>query len=332
MTENYGYQEMIYMEAKKLDTRKYIYSYACDKNEISLSALEMRSLFGVDTTSQYTAVETTREIDPSRSPFITNRIDVLIEASTVEEVSRQVKRLNTRNATFKVKVIKNRAETDADKIKFSLRRQIEREIGRQIKGQADLDNPEVWYGMMHVNGKWVFGIYHENLAVWFRHKSKPHNYSTALNTRLARAIVNIAVPVPAGIKAIDPCCGIGTVVIEALSMGIDMAASDNNPLIMTEVRENLMHFGFSGDILLRDICEVNEYYDVAVIDLPYNVCSVLPKEKKTEMLRCAREFAGRLVVITTEPVDHLLEEVNFRILDHGEYGKKSFTRKIIVCE
>ncbi|GAA3334615.1 hypothetical protein GCM10020331_103270 [Ectobacillus funiculus] len=76
-------------------------------------------------------------------------------------------------------------------------------------------------------------------------EKKPHSYSTSLSTRVARAVANIAVPDPTGIKAIDPCCGIGTVLVEALSMGINIVGSDINPLVLPGARENIAHFWLS---------------------------------------------------------------------------------------
>uniref|UniRef100_UPI0038B618DE TRM11 family SAM-dependent methyltransferase n=1 Tax=Siminovitchia acidinfaciens TaxID=2321395 RepID=UPI0038B618DE len=129
-----------------------------------------------------------------------------------------------------------------------------------------------------MNGRWIFDEYVKSESVWHRHQQKPHSYSTALNTRVARAVANIAVPEPSGIKAIDPCCGIGTVLVEALSMGIDIVGSDKNPLILDGVRENIAYFGLSGKVTFTDIRDVTSHYDVAIIDLPYNLCCAITPE------------------------------------------------------
>src|SRR6185369_6412097 len=93
-------------------------------------------------------------------------------------------------------------------------------------------HPERVFGIVIIGGRWYFGTYMESEAVWFHHVKKPRSYSTSLSTRVARAVANIAVPNPDGVKAIDPCCGIGTVVVEALSMGIDIVGRDINPLVV----------------------------------------------------------------------------------------------------
>lgn len=148
---------------------------------------------------------------------------------------------------------------------------------------------------------------------------------------MARAVANIAIPNPRGIKAIDPCCGIGTVLVETLSMGMDIVGSDRNPLVLGGARENIAHFGLSGEVTLKDIRDVTDQYDVAIIDLPYNLCSVITPEEQTEMLQSARRFAKKVVVVTVEPIDEILLKVGFAIIDRAVVKKGSFTREVIVC-
>jgi tRNA G10 N-methylase Trm11 len=170
-----------------------------------------------------------------------------------------------------------------------------------------------------------------NKAIWLAHKDKLQNYSTALTTRLARAAVNIAVPKPQGIKAIDPCCGIGTVLIEARSMGIDIVGYDLNPLAVLGARANLVHFGFEGSVTIGDMRLIEGSFDAAILDLPYNLCSVITPEEQLEMLQSARSFAYRVVIITTESIDALIVKAGFVIQDRCVVKKGSFARQVIVC-
>jgi tRNA G10 N-methylase Trm11 len=302
----------------------YIYNYSGYEDERSLRALEMRSLFGTE--SQTNILESTVAIDPSRSPFIKERIGVIFEGNSMEELLGKLAHFQVTGETFKVICVKNGEEP------FEKRRMIEREVGQRIKGVADIRNPQVLLALMHVNGRWVFGDYVKSESVWFRHQQKPHNYSTALSTRVARAVVNIAIPNPAGIKAIDPCCGIGTVLIEALSMGIDIEGSDNNPVILAGTRENIAHFGFTGEVKFKDMRTITNHYDVAIIDLPYNLCSVISPQEQLEMFQSARRFADKIVVVTVEHIDPILIEAGFEIVDRAVAKKGIFTRDVIVCK
>ena len=132
----------------------YIYTYAFPEDEQSLCALEMRSMFGVDTSSNL--VKSKVEIDPSRSPFIKERIAVLFEETSLQELLEKVATLQLNGATFKVIYVKNASLANADKEGFELRRTIEREIGLQIDGEADFQDPDRLFGVMNVNDKWIF--------------------------------------------------------------------------------------------------------------------------------------------------------------------------------
>ncbi|RSK25902.1 RNA methyltransferase [Bacillus sp. HMF5848] len=309
-----------------IEATTYIYTYSYHDEERALCHLEMRSMFGVK--NRTNIVEHSIKIDPSRSPFIKERIEVIFKVDTLEELLEKVHLLPPFKSSFKVIVIRH----DKDKIDFEERRSIEREVGLRIPGTADLHNPDIMLAIMRVNEQWIFGYYEENKSIWYLHQKKPHQYSTALSTRVARAVVNIAVPELEDVKVIDPCCGIGTVLVEALSMGIDIVGGDSNPLVMKGARENIAHFGYNGQVILRDIREVTESYDVAIIDMPYNLCSVITDEEQLELLQSARRFARRVVIVTIEQIDSIVQDAGFTIVDRCEVSKGTFTRQILVCE
>ena len=73
-------------------------------------------------------------------------------------------------------------------------------------------------------------------------------------------------------------------------------------------------------------------YDVAIIDLPYNLCSVITAEEQLEMLQSARRFANKVVVVTVEPIDEILADARFEIIDRAAIKKGSFSREVIVCK
>jgi tRNA G10 N-methylase Trm11 len=315
------------LEFTNFEPRSFIYNYAFPGEEKELCALEMRSFFGFDT--ELSTLESSVKIDPSRSPFMRGRMDVILEGKQLEDLIGQVKKIELNGSTFKVMYVK---VAGPDKVDFEERRRIEREVGLQIPGEPELVNPDVLLGIMNVNERWVFGEYFSSEAVWLNHQQKPHSYSTSLSTRVARAVANIAVPDPAGVKAIDPCCGIGTVVVEALSMGIDIVASDINPLILPGTRENIAHFGYATEVAFKDIRKVTGSYDVAIIDMPYNLCSVITPEEQLEMLQSTYEFADKVVIVTIEPIDSIIGNAGFEIADRCVVRKGTFEREIIVCK
>lgn len=310
-------------------TGQYIYTYAYTPDEQDLCYLEMRSFFGVDTQSK--VLKSSVGIEPNRSPFIKERIEVLFEGDELSDILNQVEVLNMGNATFKVIFVKINDLIESKKIAYQQKREIEREIGLIIEGAADVHNPDVTYGLVPLGGRWYFGYYVKNDAVWLRHLKKPREYSTALSTRVARAVANIAVPNPAGIKAIDPCCGIGTVLVEALSMGIDIVGRDINPIVVLGSRENIAYFGLTGEVDLGPIAEVEKNYDVAIIDMPYNLYTHATPEDQLSILIHARPIAQKLVVVSIENIDHMIEQACFKIVDRCVARKGIFSREILVC-
>ncbi|WP_234396949.1 TRM11 family SAM-dependent methyltransferase [Bacillus massiliglaciei] len=307
----------------------FLYTFNYAEEEEDLCKLEVRSLF---CSALYSFVlESSMDMDPSRSPFIKEKIEVLFTCDTLEDLLQKVQEMPPLKSTYKVIGVNYRGIDPLDKMEFQERKAIARQIGCLIQGTANLDHPEIVLAVTKVKGKWYFGSYSENEGMWLIHQQKPHNYSTALTTRVARALVNIAVPELTGVTVIDPCCGIGTVLIEASSMGINITGSDYNPLVMKGIRNNLAHFGFSGPVFLRDIRDITEMYDIAIIDMPYNLCSVVSDEEKLEMLQCARRFAKKMVVVTTEDIDGILNEVGFEIVDRCEVNKGKVIRRIMVC-
>jgi len=307
-----------------------IYTFAYTKDEMSLCALEQRSLFGKDSSSNI--LESPLQIDPSRSPFITGRLDVIYEGQCLQDIIDQVKGMKLTDSTFKVMVDKHSEDHESMKIRFAHRRDIEKKVGLCIPGSAELINPNRIYGVMVLGNRWVFGEHFKKEAVWLHHKKKPQSYSTALSTRVARAVVNIAVPNPDGLKVIDPCCGIGNVLVEALSMGIDIVGRDINPLVTRGAQENIAHFELAGEVSLGAIQNITESYDVAIIDMPYNLFSIISSEDQLSMLQSAARIADRVVIINIEPIDSTIVSAGLVIVDRCISKKSNFIRQIIVCE
>lgn len=308
----------------------YIYTYACSEDELSLCAMELRCLFGREIPPAIFASEI--EADVSRSPFIKERIDVMYGGDSLEDIYKQTEQVELDGKTFKVIFVKTNDLAPADKIEYDERRKIEREIGLRIEGEADVNHPELVYGIVTLGGRWYFGSYHKNKATWFRQMKKPRSYSIALSTRVARAAVNMAVPNPAGVKVIDPCCGIGTVMVEALSMGIDIVGRDINPFIAAGARTNIAHFGFDAEVALGDIADIQEHYDIAIVDMPYNLYSSITPEEQYAILVNARRIADRVLVVAIEAMDEMINAAGFEITDRCVAKKGMFSRHLMLCQ
>jgi tRNA G10 N-methylase Trm11 len=312
----------------EIEIPSFIYTFACREDELSLCHLEMRAFFGVEAPHILKSVVA---IDPSRSPFIKERVEVMYQGSSLADIIQKVEGIQLFGATFKVIFVKLNDLIPEDKISYEEQRVIERELGMHITGEADVHHPKYVFGIVTLGGQWYFGSYLKNKAFWLHHMKKPRNYSIALTTRLARAAANIAVPHPYGVKAIDPCCGIGTVLVEALSMGIDIVGRDINHFIVRGARENLAHFGLEGEVVVGAIANISTNYDVAIVDMPYNLFSTITTEEQFSILQHARRIANKAVVISIESIDDMISSAGFTIADRGVAKKGLFSRQILVC-
>lgn len=314
--------------AFEVETQEFIYTYVRQMDEHDLCRLEMRAFFGYDSPSN--VIRSNVKIDPSRSPFMKERLEVLFSGNDIDELIRQAAEFVT-HKTFKVTCLNSIALDTTAKLRQPERRSMVRQIGEAIQGEAELLEPEVNFGIVLLEGIWHFGILQESEPIWRYHMKKPHMYSTALSTRVARAVTNIAVPHPEGVRAIDPCCGIGTVLVEARSMGIDIVGRDINPLVCLGSRKNLAHFGLEGEVVKGPIAEVTDTYDAAIIDMPYNLFTHITDEGQLDILKNARRITSRLVVVTIAPLDHMIAEAGFKIIDRCVAKKGTFKRQVVVC-
>ena len=195
-----------------------------------------------------------------------------------------------------------------------------------------MHNPKVMLGVAKVNGRWIFGEYERNDYEWHIHDKKPYSYSNSLSLRVARALVNIAVENNLDCKLIDPCCGVGTVVIEALSMGIDVKGYEINKHIAENAQKNLEFFGYENVITSGDMHNIEEKYDVAIIDLPYGVFTATTLEEQIALMKTARRITNKLVIVTFEDMDKHIIEAGFNIINKCYVCKGKFKRYINICE
>lgn len=309
------------------ESQQSLYTYTSHMDEIELCQMELRALFG-GVPSQGPAFLTEKAISVSRSPFTKERIQILHQAESLEELARQVDGYTPEGPTFKVKYIKA-----GEDVPFDQRRDIERQIGLHIRGKAEMRRPDTLLGVARYGGRWWFGRLEENEAVWLKHNDKAQNYSTALPTRMARAVANILVPQPsAHVRAIDPACGIGTVVLEALSMGIAIEGCDLNWMAVRGARSNLQHFGYPDVVKVADMRTLQGRYAAAVLDLPYNLCSKLEQAERQEMLDALYRLAPRVVIISTESVEAVIRQAGYTITDYCTASKGNFKRMVWLGE
>jgi len=114
---------------------------------------------------------------------------------------------------------------------------------------------------------WLGDIVAEPDRSYDLHDAKPFRTSSSLPSRLARALVNLAGTTVTTV--LDPCCGTGSILLEACRMGLHGVGADNNNRMVGMSVQNLAHFGYEAPVSLCDAAELDVAADAVVTDLPY---------------------------------------------------------------
>ena len=100
-----------------------------------------------------------------------------------------------------------------------------------------------------------------------QHAAKPYSTSTSLSSQLARALVNLVIPQARSL--VDPCCGTGSILLEAHLLGLQTYGADQNRRTAWMARQNLVHFGYDVVVDHVEIRDCQQKADALVTDLPY---------------------------------------------------------------
>lgn len=303
----------------------YLYTTNCSELEAGLCRLEMNALFGIVQTRKDFLTQV--YADPSRSPFIKHCISILYTAPTIEGLQEKICQGGLRAEKFKVYYINIEGEIPG----FRDQRLLEREAGVSIAGEAEMHEPSTIFGITKKDGQLIFGYCESNDYHWQKHKIKPYSYSNSLSVEVSRALVNIAVPHVAGKRLVDPCCGVGTVLIEALDQGIAAEGWELNKSIGYNAKGNLEHLGFEDVVTIADMNTIEKHYDAAVLDLPYGVFTSIKRSEQLSLIEHTRKIADRAVIVTFEDMSGIIAGSGFIIKDTCTVAKGKFVRHVYLC-
>jgi len=122
---------------------------------------------------------------------------------------------------------------------------------------------------------WLGEILAESAQSYTPHLKKPYHVSVSLEARIARALVNLVVPPArsnppqAAGTLIDPCCGTGSILLEAAALGLTAYGADRNPKMAHMAQRNLLHFGYPPHVVCADARVWTQTADALVTDVPY---------------------------------------------------------------
>lgn len=200
----------------------------------------------------------------SRAAFVHRGIAVFARAATLDELVERVRE-------------RWDADMDADRFRIDVHDPSQRcssttiEIATAfadvIPFGPDLRDPLHRFLVIAGEDGFTFGAVEAEADGSYRdHDAKPWTTSSSLDSRFARALVNL---VPDARSILDPCCGAGSIVLEAASLGLSAFGVDWKPALVGMTRENLAHFGYDAGVELADSRTHAQTADAIVTDLPY---------------------------------------------------------------
>ena len=304
----------------------FLYFINYQDNERELCKMEMRCLFNREINEKYFFSDI--DINASKSPFIKSKIKIIYSDEFLDRMVRKIKEDNLSYDDFKVSYVKS----EQGDVQYEDRLETTRKIGFVVKGYPDMHKPRNPLAVTKINGLWIFGEYERNDIKRKKHNDKPYSYSNALGLRMARALVNIAMKDNEEGTLIDPCCGVGTVVIEALDLGIKVKGCEISKQIAYNARENVEFLGYLRDtIVCYDMHKIKDKYDSAIIDIPYGLFSPVTLEEQKAIIHTARNICEKMVIVTFEDMEKFIVEAGFSVIDKCVVPKGNFKRHILVC-
>ena len=304
----------------------FLYFINYHDNERELCKMEMRCLFNREINEKYFFSDI--DINASKSPFIKSKIKIIYSDESLDRMVRKIKEDNLSYDDFKVSYVKS----EQGDVQYEDRLEATRKIGFVVNGYPDMHKPRNPLAVTKINGLWIFGEYERNDFKWQKHNDKPYSYSNALGLRMARALVNIAMKDNEEGTLIDPCCGVGTVVIEALDLGIKVKGCEISKQIAYNARENVEFLGYLRDtIVCYDMHKIKDKYDSAIIDIPYGLYSPVTLEEQKAIIHTARNICEKMVIVTFEDMEKFIVEAGFSVIDKCVVPKGNFKRHILVC-
>lgn len=306
----------------------YLYSFKYDTHNDELCKLESRQLF--DCQEQHKLLFSTIKVDPSISPFIKSRLEILSSAADYSLLLKAIEDQAIHWEGFKAEYL----VLDGDLTEYPERLEKLKDVGDRIEGDPNYQTPTRIYAICRYGANWYFGILKKHDSAWFKHRKKPRSFSSSINMDIAKALVSIASKGQKDKRLLDACCGVGTIMLEACISGMAIDGCDINWKACQDTRANLAHYHYQAKVYRSDISELRNNYDTAIIDLPYNLYSFSNDAISLNILQSAARLAPRLVVVSNSDVQNLIEQSGLNVSDRCKVAKKgkNFSRTIWVCE
>ena len=313
----------------KTSEHSYIYAFNSDYHYSELCLLESRQIF--DQEPEHKMLFSNLKIDPSISPFIRCRFEIILSAESYPELLKNIKEKNIHMEEFKVEYL----TLDGDSSEYSERLEKLRDVGYSIEGESEYYTPAIIYSICVYQNIWYFGVLNKNNPEWRKHDKKPCSFSNSISMKIAKTLVSISAKGNKTKQLLDACCGVGTTLLEACYAGFNIEGCDINWKACRHARKNLAHYNYTANVFCSDIKDLDKKYDAAIIDLPYNLYSYSDESITLNIIESTAKLTARIVIVSISDIKPIIKKTGLKIIDFcnvEKRGKSGFTRIIWVCE
>lgn len=304
-----------------------MYLYTINRPSYEENIAELECSFLTHSIAREGYAISSKRIDMSLPAYIEMQIEILYVEDSLCSLYDNIKRMNYKEDGYCVKFINISSHTP-----FAERKKIEREISDIFIGGPDLKNPIDEFIITKIDEQWYFGKKIANCTNrWLIYNKKPYTFCSSLPARMSRALVNIACCTNKDLRLVDPCCGMGSILLEALDMGISSKGYDVNQTVVLDANKNLKHYGFKEIVSLGDAKDIKENYDVAIADLPYGVLSKNGSDNYEAIIKNLRNICDKLIILSCYDISNILKAYNFNIVTICIVHKGGLDRHITIC-
>jgi len=182
-------------------------------------------------------------------------------------------------------------------------------IGQCVKGRAELRTPRTQLLVVATPARvWVGEVVEQGEQRYRRFARKPCGSVRGLPAGVARAALNLVAR--RGDTVLDPCCGAGTALVEALDLELRPTGLDLNPKLVEVANQNLAHFGMPSAARSGDARTCSGRFDAVIADLPYgHLGDHADADTHDEIAQHVVTLASRAVIISNRPIDSLTPRV-----------------------
>ena len=299
----------------------YLYTLGGDEDDLELARAELWALTGCEAEGRVGRAAVACDI--SRATYVGLCVETLAHAGTLDELCARVDGMGLESEGFCIEVHKQAPRVAEGSP------EIARRVADAMRGLPDLDTPRERFALFCREGDWELGrVLSRSRRGYRRQSGRPHNFSLALSARHARALVNlVAAP---GDTLLDPCCGVGTCLIEARLMGIRAVGCDISRPAAFAAAANLAHFGLQAPVAVADARSIGGTFDAAVLDFPYGHTSTVPEGLYREILNQVAPRVFRIGAVMGSEREELFGGLSLEVVRRAQVRCNRLVRHFYV--